>query len=108
MFRSVRFGVAEAHGKGAAFQINYFLEQGAASFDESNKTFTVDLAKLEAAITSLVRDVVMLQHEGDKAKVDAFLAKYAIMTPAMEQALAKLGGIPVDVQPIYPVAGEGR
>jgi hypothetical protein len=106
LFRSVRFGVAEAHGKGAAFQINRFLEDGAASFDESSKLFRVDLDKLEASIEKLVHDVVMLQHEGDKAAVDAFLTKYAVMSPAMEQALEKLDGIPVDIKPVYPVAGE--
>ena len=106
LFRSVRFGVAEAHGKGAAFQINRYLESGAASFDEATGTFSVDTKKLEASIKDLVHDVVMLQHEGDKAAVDAFLAKYAVMSPAMDKALAKLDGIPVDIKPIYPVAGE--
>lgn len=107
LFRSVRFGVAEAHGKGAAFQINRYLEEGAASFDEATGLFTVDTKQLEASIEKLVHDVVMLQHEGDKAAVDAFLAKYAVMSPPMEQALAKLDGIPIDIRPIYPAAGEG-
>ncbi|PRQ03471.1 Peptidase family M49 [Enhygromyxa salina] len=108
LFRSVRFGVAEAHGKGAAFQINRFLEEGAATFDESTGLFSVDTKKLEASIKTLVHDVVMLQHAGDKAAVDAFLAKYAVMSPAMEQALGQLDGIPVDIKPIYPVAGEAQ
>jgi len=107
LFRSVRFGVAEAHGKGAAFQINRFLEEGAASFDEQTGRFTVDTKRLEQSIEALVRDVVMLQHNGDKPAVDAFLAKYAVMSPAMERALGQLDGIPVDITPIYPAAGEG-
>ncbi|MFO7561404.1 MAG: hypothetical protein R6X02_02070 [Enhygromyxa sp.] len=108
LFRSVRFGVAEAHGKGAAFQINRYLEEGAAVFDSATGQFTVDPKQLEASIKKLVHDVVMLQHEGDKPAVDAFLAKYAVMSPPMEQALAKLDGIPVDIKPIYPAAGEPR
>lgn len=108
LFRSVRFGVAEAHGKGAAFQINRYLEEGAASFDAATGLFTVDTKKLEASIEKLVHDVVMLQHNGDKAAVDAFLTTYAVMSPPMEQALAKLDGIPIDIRPIYPVAGEQR
>jgi hypothetical protein len=35
LFRSVRFGVAEAHGKGAALQINRLVEAGAATVDTS-------------------------------------------------------------------------
>ena len=108
LFRSVRFGVAEAHGKGAAFQINRYLEDGAASFDEATGTFTVDTKQLEASIDKLVHDVVMLQHEGDKPAVDAFLAKYAVMSAPMQAALGKLDGIPVDIKPIYPAAGESR
>jgi hypothetical protein len=106
LFRSVRFGVAEAHGKGAAFQINRFIEDGAATLDASTGLFRIDPKKLEKSIETLVHDVVMLQHEGDKVAVDAFLGKYAVMSPPMEQALAKLDGIPVDIRPIYTGAGE--
>jgi hypothetical protein len=106
LFRSVRFGVAEAHGKGAAFQINRYLEEGAATFDAATGLFRIDPKKLEKSIETLVHDVVMLQHAGDKAAVDAFLAKYAVMSPPMEQALGKLDGIPVDIRPIYTGAGE--
>ncbi len=106
LFRSARFGVAEAHGKGAAFQINRFLEEGAASFDTETGRFSVDTKQLEKSIEALVHDIVMLQHEGDKAAVDAFLAKYGVMSPAMDQALGSLDGIPVDIKPIYTTAGE--
>lgn len=106
LFRSARFGVAEAHGKGAAYQINYYLEQGAASFDAASGTFAVDTAKLAKAVESLTHDVVMLQHEGDVSKVEAFLAKYGVVSQPMQAALAKLDAIPVDIRPRYPVAGE--
>lgn len=106
LFRSVRFGVAEAHGKGAAFQINRFLEEGAATYDAQTGRFTVHPKKLEASIEKLVRDVCVMQHEGDPAKVEAFLNEYGVVSPPMEAALAKLDGIPVDLRPHYPLAGE--
>lgn len=106
LFRSARFGVAEAHGQGAAYQINYYLEQGAATFDAASGTFRVDLAKLAKAVESLTHDVVMLQHGGDVAAVDAFLAKYGVVSPPMAAALGKLDAIPVDIRPRYPLAGE--
>jgi hypothetical protein len=105
LFRSVRFGVSEAHGKGAAVQINRFLEAGAATFEGGR--FEVDYAKLEKAIEDLVRDLVMLQHNGDKAAAKALLDKYATMSPPMKQALSKVKDVPVDLKPIYPAAGEG-
>ncbi|MBL4684935.1 MAG: hypothetical protein JKY37_10125 [Nannocystaceae bacterium] len=108
LFRSVRFGVSEAHGRGAAVQINRFLEDGAVSFDETKGEFSVDFDKLETSIGGLVHDLVMLQHEGDKAKADAFLDRLGVMSPPMDKALAKLQGIPVDIRPVYPVAGETK
>ena len=106
LFRSVRFGVAEAHGQGAAVQINRYVKEGAATFDETKGVFSIDLAELEASIEALVRDLVMLQHEGDKAAVEAFLAEHGVMSPQMETALGRLEGIPVDIRPVYPIAGE--
>ncbi len=106
LFRSVRFGVAEAHGKGAALQINRFLEAGAAAVDPASGKFTVDLGKLEAAISVLVRDLCTLQHRGDKAGAEALLAQYGQISPPMQRALDGLAGIPVDIRPFYPLAGE--
>jgi hypothetical protein len=106
LFRSTRFGVAEAHGKGAAVQINRYLEEGAARLDPASKRYVVDLPKLEASITKLVHDLCDLQWNGNKAGADALLAKYGVMSDAMTAVLAGLDGIPVDVKPMYPVAGE--
>lgn len=106
LFRSVRFGVAEAHGQGAAVQINRYLEEGAARLDPSTHKMVVDLPKLEASIGKLVHDLCVLQWNGDKAGVDALFAKYGQMTDPMKAVMAGLDGIPVDVNPVYPLAGE--
>jgi hypothetical protein len=106
LFRSVRFGTAEAHGKGAALQLNRFLEEGAARHDESQGTFRVDLARLEQSIEQLVRDICLWQHHGDKAGVDAVLARYGTLSPTVQAVLARLTDVPVDVRPAYPTAGE--
>ena len=106
LFRSVRFGVAEAHGKGAALQINRMVESGAATVDATTGKFKVDLDKLEAAIAVLVRDICVIQHAGDKAAADALLAQYGVVSPEIKRALDGLGAIPVDIRPFYPLAGE--
>ena len=106
LFRSVRFGVVSSHGKGAAIQINRYLEAGAASFDKASGRFKVNYAGLVKGISDLTRDLVMLQHNGDKAAAKAMLDKYGKMSPAMKQALDSVSSVPVDLRPIYPVAGE--
>lgn len=107
LFRSTRFGVAEAHGKGAALQINRFLEEGAARFDAATGRFSVDLGALEQAIARLVRDICLLQHRGDREGTAALLARYGEVSPPMRHALDQLAGIPIDIKPSYPLAGEG-
>lgn len=104
LFRSVRFGVAEAHGQGAALQINRFLSEGAARFEEGSGRFTVDPAKLRASVTALVRDICLLQAAGDKAGVDALLKEYGKMSPPIAAALSSVEAVPIDLRPSYPVA----
>lgn len=106
LFRSARFGVAEAHGRGAALQLNRFIAAGAATADSATGKFTVDVAKLEAAIAELVRDICLVQHAGDKAAADKLLEEHGKITPPLQRALDRLGAIPVDIKPLYPLAGE--
>ncbi len=96
LFGSVPFGVAEAHGKGAAFQLNRFFEEGAAPVGPDGK-LTIDLKLLEQSITDLTRDLCLLQHRGDATAVREFLTKHGVMSPPMAAALARLDGIPVDI-----------
>lgn len=106
LFRSVRFGIGEAHGQGAAVQINRFLEAGGARWDAAEGRFTVDFAKLEAANKALLTDLLTLEHNGDAAAAAAFLEKYGVMSQPMSEALAKIGDVPVDIRPVFPLAGE--
>jgi hypothetical protein len=108
LFRSVRFGAAEAHGKGAAVQINRFFEEGGAQFDPKTKRVLVDLPKLEASIGKLVHDLAVVQWEGNKVAADDMLKKYGGVSETMKTLLDGLGQIPVDVKPIYPLAGEAE
>jgi hypothetical protein len=106
LFRSVRFGAAEAHGQAAAIQINRYLEDGGAKLDPTTKKLTVDLPKLEASIGKLLHDLCVLQWNGDKPGVVAMLAKYGVMSDTMNAVMTGLDAIPVDINPIYPLAGE--
>ncbi len=106
LFRSVRFGAAEAHGQAAAVQINRYLSEGAASFDPKTKRVTVDLAKLEPAIAKLAHDIAVIQWEGDKTGADLMLKEFGGMNDTLKALMGELTDIPVDVKPIYPLAGE--
>jgi len=106
LFRSVRFGASEAHGKGAALQINRFFEDGAVDVDPKSKKLAIDLPKLEASIGKIVHDIAVVQWEGDKRAAETMLKRYGSVGDAWKGLLADMGDIAVDVKPIYPLAGE--
>jgi len=102
LFRSMRFGIHEAHGAGAAFQYNLLAEKGAFTFDPDKGTYLVDVDAVESAITEMLGDVCMIQALGDYDAAVAYLARYAVETPEVTTALAKLFEIKVDIWPSYP------
>src|ERR1041385_226985 len=103
MFRSVRFGIAEAHGRGVAMQFNYLTDEGAIKFDEAKGTFSVDHSKIKEGVTKLTRDLLTLEAEGSYEKAKAILDKFAVIRPPMQQALDRLKDVPVDIEPVFPL-----
>lgn len=101
LFRSMRFGVHEAHGIGAAYQYSYYVDHGALNLQKDG-LYRIDFKKLESAITSLVHDVVVVQGDGNYAEAKAFLTQYGHIDDGVRHVNASLGDVPVDIQPIYP------
>jgi Peptidase family M49 len=104
MFRSVRFGITEAHGRGVAMQFNYFTDEGAIKFDERAGRFSVDELKIKDAVRKLTTELLTIEAEGSYEKASAILDKYAVIRPPMKGAFAKLQDVPVDIEPIFPLA----
>ncbi|CAI0420988.1 unnamed protein product [Linum tenue] len=106
-FRSVRFGLEEAHGKGEAVQFNWMFEKGAFVL-HPNETFSVDFTKVDDAVESLSREILTIQAKGDKGAASLLLQKYCKLTPPLKLALQKLENIqvPVDIAPTFPLAAE--
>src|SRR5690242_20112740 len=104
MFRSVRFGIAEAHGRGVAMQFNYLTGEGAIRYNEAKGTFSVDPAKIKDGVRKLTHDLLTLEAEGSYDTAKSMLDKYAVITPSMQQALDKLNNVPVDIEPQFPLA----
>jgi hypothetical protein len=103
-FRSVRFGIDGAHGRGIALQFNYLTDEDAFRFDERAGVFQVNPAKIKAAVRKLTREILTIQAEGSYEKAKAMLDKYGVIRPPMQKALDRLTGVPVDIEPIFPLA----
>lgn len=106
LFRSIRFGVAESHGKGAALQLNRYLGETSVTYDSEDGRYTVHFERLVESVVRLVRDICSWQHNGDKQVVDDMMARLATLDELTTSNLARLATIPVDIRPCYPLAGE--
>ena len=102
LFRAMRFGDTDAHGKGAAMQYRYLRDKGGIVWNADTKRFRIDAAKLDAGIRDLVGDIVRLQANGDYNGTKAFLGKWAVMDAEAKQVTSEMTHIPVDIHPIYP------
>ena len=104
-FRSMRFGVDEAHGRGTAIQWNWLREQGAIVPAE-NGTFRVDFSKMRSGVQSLATELLTIQATGDYPRAQRLLAKYGVSTPEIAAVIARMTDIPVDITPVFTAAGE--
>jgi hypothetical protein len=102
-FRSIRFGIESSHGGGMAIQMNYYLDAGAFLRDGKGM-FHVDEARMKDAVTSLARELLLIQARGDYEAAGKFIEKYRYLKPEVAEALERLKAVPVDIRPIYPIA----
>ncbi len=99
IFRSIRFGASSAHGRANAAQFSFFEERGAFARDSAGGRYRVDVPKMRAAVDALAEQILRLQGDGDYAAASRFLAERAVVSPAVQRDLDRLGsrGIPVDI-----------
>ena len=104
MFRTTRFGVAEAHGLGMVLQANFLLERGAVEITEEGRFRPVSELFWEG-FRDLARELLMIQALGDYDAAVAMVERFGTVHPAMAAAIADLTDLPVDVDPSYPLEG---
>ncbi|MBZ5495371.1 MAG: hypothetical protein LAP85_03140 [Acidobacteriia bacterium] len=102
-FRAIRFGLAEAHGKGIAIQLNYLLDYGAFR-TAPDGTFAVDPARIKEGVIALTRELMTLEAEGNYAKARDLLKKLVVVRPEVKRALDRLQNVPVDIEPKFITA----
>jgi hypothetical protein len=99
LFRSVRFGASDAHGRANMATFNFFAEQGAFARDPATGKYRVDFAKMEQAVNALAGKILRYQGNGDYAGVGEFMSGYGVIRPQLQSDLGRLShlGIPVDI-----------
>jgi hypothetical protein len=102
-FRSIRFGLNEAHGRGIAIQLNRLLDAGGFRVN-ADGTFVVDPARIKPAVAALSREILTLQAEGNAEAARRLVAEQAVVRPEVRKVLDRLVGVPVDIAPRFVTA----
>ncbi|HUP49293.1 MAG TPA: peptidase [Thermoanaerobaculia bacterium] len=105
MFRSMRFGVDQAHGRGNAVQWNWLRERGAITPAGAGR-YTIDIPRMKEGIRDLAAELLTIQATGDFDRAQRLLERYGVATPEITGVISRLSDIPVDITPVFPAAGE--
>jgi hypothetical protein len=99
IFRSLRYGVAEAHGRAEMMEFNYLLEQKAVNRVAGK--YSVDFAKIPAALAALSKELLTIEATGDRARAEAWFNRYDKMPPELAEAMQPASKLPVDIWPEF-------
>jgi len=100
IFRTVRFGTAEAHGQAEMMEFNYLSERGAIRRN-TNGRYAIDFEKIPGALADLARELLEIEATGDRARAENWFKKYGQMPEELKTALKAASDVPVDVDPVF-------
>lgn len=106
LFRSVRFGLHQAHAKAASIELNYLQEKGALVYNSDSSRWTVNFDKFREGIKLLAADLLILEGDGLNENVQKFFDKWGVLSPPLQASLEKVNDLPIDVLPQYSIKWE--
>jgi hypothetical protein len=105
MFRSMRFGITSAHGRGVAMQLNYFLDNGGVTVAPDG-TFSVNHERIRQNVVDLTRDLMTIQAEGRYPAARETIERLGVVRPPVRALIDKLTDVPVDIEPRFVTAAQ--
>jgi hypothetical protein len=99
IFRTVRFGIGEAHGRAEMMEFNFLSERGAITRDASGR-YRIDHARMPEAIAALTKELLEIEAAGDRARAESWFARYEKMPAELRSALDTARDIPIDIDPV--------
>jgi len=100
IFRTVRFGAAEAHGQAEMMEFNYLCERGAIIHQESGR-YAIDYGRVPGAINDLAKELLEIEATGDRARAENWFKKYGAMPAELQASLKSAAAVPVDIDPVF-------
>ena len=102
IFRTLRFGTGEAHGRAQMMEFSYLGEQHALGY--AGGRYAIDFTRMPAALTALAKELLEMEATGDRGRAEAWFARYDRMPQELKTALAATSRIPVDINPAFSFA----
>jgi hypothetical protein len=104
ILRTVRFGLGEAHGRAEMMEFNYLAARGVLARDPATGRYAIDLASMPGAVTDLATELLQQEANGDRARTEAWFARYGSMPPELAKSLEAAHDVPVDIDPVSDFA----
>jgi hypothetical protein len=100
IFRTVRFGVAEAHGQAEMMEFNYLSERGAIIRQGAGR-YAIDYGRMPGAMNDLAKELLEIEATGDRARAENWFKKYGTMPAELRASLKLAAAVPVDIDPVF-------
>jgi hypothetical protein len=100
LFRTVRFGTAEAHGQAEMMEFNYLSERGAIRRNGNGK-YAINYEKMPGALADLAKELLEIEATGDRSRAENWFKKYGTMPEELKASLKAVSDVPVDLDPVF-------
>src|SRR5438128_7290205 len=74
IFRTLRFGTGEAHGRAEMMEFNFLSERQA--IRRNNGKYSVDFARIPGALAALAKELLEIEATGDRVRAENWFRKY--------------------------------
>ncbi len=103
LYRTIRFGTSEAHGKASLIAINWHTEKGGLAYDSGTGRWSVDFGRMPKSIRSLARELLEIEATGDYDRSVRLAEKYGKVSRDVRATLKRLEDLPIAIEPVYMV-----
>ena len=99
MFRTVRFGAANAQGKGSMICFNYFIEKEAFQYHPETNSYVVNYDLMQQAVSELAEIILKIQGDGDYEAAKQLVQEKGNISPELQKELERISkaNIPRDI-----------
>ena len=99
IFRTVRYGTGEAHGRAEMMEFNYLVEQKAIGNQDGK--YVIDYNRIPTALAQLTKELLTIEATGDRARAESWFKRYDQMPLSLNTVLQAAKDVPVDIDPKF-------